>query len=117
MKQVLCVDANGVKGITVNRPYWVERETQDQYIIYNDIQEAGGYLKHRFICREVPDVVRSEERYPLENPLERAEDRFREALERIAKLTPKSANAGTAQDLHLTVKAIAESALSDHPAN
>jgi len=35
-----------------------------------------------------------------------------EALDRIAKLTPGRANAATAEDLHFTVKAIAESALS-----
>ena len=47
---------------------------------------------------------------------ETAENRFREALERIANLTPGAANARTARDLHLTVKAIAECALHDHPA-
>ena len=110
MKEVLCVDASGVQGITESRQYWVERETHDQYIIYNDIQQAGGYLSTDLLtCTRRPR--------PLTKPPEMAEDRFREALERIAKLTPRAANASAEQDLHLTVKAIAESALSDHPTN
>lgn len=36
----------------------------------------------------------------------------REALERISRLTPAAANASSARDLHATVKAIAETALS-----
>lgn len=39
-------------------------------------------------------------------------ERLRSALERLAKLTPASANAHTAQDLCLTVRAISESALA-----
>lgn len=35
-----------------------------------------------------------------------------EALERLSALTPFRANAGTAQDLHLTVRAIADTALA-----
>jgi hypothetical protein len=35
-----------------------------------------------------------------------------EALYRLAELTPARANAGDAQDLHLTVKAIAETAIA-----
>lgn len=38
------------------------------------------------------------------------------ALQRIAALTPNRANARTAKDLHLTVKAIAENALAEQPA-
>jgi nitrogen-specific signal transduction histidine kinase len=40
-------------------------------------------------------------------------ERLREALERLAVLTPGRANATTAMDLHLTVKAIAETALAN----
>lgn len=39
-------------------------------------------------------------------------ERLREALERLAELTPSRANARDARDLHLTVKAIAETALT-----
>lgn len=35
-----------------------------------------------------------------------------EALERLVELTPGRANASTAEDLHLTVKAIAETVLA-----
>lgn len=42
-------------------------------------------------------------------------DALREALERISKLTPFSANAATAEDFAATVHAIADSALSDRP--
>ena len=97
MKQVICIDDRGVKGVRINRRYRVERETTDYYIIYNDLQLAASYDKERF------------------SESEKVEDRFREALERIASLTPQAANARTARDLYLTVKAIAESALSDHP--
>ncbi|PAL23569.1 hypothetical protein CD928_05745 [Sphingopyxis sp. GW247-27LB] len=43
---------------------------------------------------------------------EAATAELREALDRLAKLTPNSANAHTAQDLCLTVRAIAESAIA-----
>ena len=33
------------------------------------------------------------------------------ALERLSRLSPQAANAATAQDLHLTVRAIADSAI------
>jgi hypothetical protein len=36
----------------------------------------------------------------------------RRALERLSALTPETANATTARDLHLTVKAIADTALN-----
>lgn len=41
-----------------------------------------------------------------------AHDELVEALRRLARLTPEAANASDAHDLHLTVQAIAESALS-----
>lgn len=40
-------------------------------------------------------------------------DDMRSALERISKLTPNAANASNTRDLHLTVRAIAESALAE----
>lgn len=41
--------------------------------------------------------------------------RLREALKRISALTPAAANAATARDLHMTVRAIADAALADTP--
>lgn len=40
---------------------------------------------------------------------------MREVLERLSALTPRAANQGTAWGLHLTVKAIADTALASHP--
>lgn len=52
-------------------------------------------------------------RSALSSPVERGTEKegLAEALRRISKLTPARANAQTANDLHLTVKAIAETAL------
>lgn len=97
MREVICIDASGVKGITTSRRYLLEASTDHNYFIYNDLQQTAGYAKERF-------------------SVESTEDRFREALERIANLTPGAANARTAMDLHHTVKAIAQSALDSHPA-
>lgn len=44
----------------------------------------------------------------------RATDDLLEVLERLSKLTPIAANAPTANDFHLTVKAIADSAIARH---
>ena len=41
-------------------------------------------------------------------------DDLAKALERLAELTPRAANAATANDLHFTVKAIAFTALEDY---
>lgn len=45
-------------------------------------------------------------------PLDAKICRLVDALDRISKLTPDAANARDARDLHLTVKAIADTALS-----
>jgi len=42
-----------------------------------------------------------------------AAPRMFEALERLSKLSPQTAGAATAQDLFLTVRAIADSALAE----
>lgn len=41
-------------------------------------------------------------------------DEMAKALERLAELTPRAANAATANDLHFTVSAIAVTALEDY---
>ena len=65
----------------------------------------------RTVCRAHLDGERCTEALANAHLIAAAPDMY-EALERLAGMKPGRANAATAQDLYLTVRAIAESALA-----